>query len=47
VVIPNAGHHIQWDNPTATMGAVRSFLSGVDSRPWPFVDWPAAAEKPW
>jgi len=33
VVIPNAGHHIQWDNPTATMGAVRSFLSGVDSRP--------------
>ena len=33
VVIPNAGHHIQWDNPTATLAAIRSFLKGADSRP--------------
>jgi pimeloyl-ACP methyl ester carboxylesterase len=32
VVIPNAGHHTQWDNAAATLGAVRSFLRDVDSR---------------
>jgi proline iminopeptidase len=32
VVIPNAGHHTQWDNAPATLGAVRSFLRAVDSR---------------
>lgn len=32
VVIPNAGHHIQWDNAPATLAAVRSFLRDVDSR---------------
>ncbi len=32
VVIPNAGHHIQWDNAPATLAAVRSFLGDVDSR---------------
>lgn len=31
-VIPNAGHHIQWDNAPATLAAVRSFLRDVDSR---------------
>jgi proline iminopeptidase len=31
-LIPNAGHHIQWDNPAATLAAVRSFLESVDSR---------------
>jgi proline iminopeptidase len=32
VVIPNAGHHTQWDNLPATLAAVRSFLRDVDSR---------------
>lgn len=32
VVIPNAGHHTQWDNAPATLAAVRSFLRDVDSR---------------
>ena len=32
VVIPNAGHHIQWDNASATQDAVRSFLRTADSR---------------
>lgn len=32
VVIPNAGHHTQWDNAPATLAAVRSFLNDVDSR---------------
>ncbi len=31
VVIPHAGHHIQWDNREATLDAVRSFLRGVDA----------------
>jgi proline iminopeptidase len=31
-VIPNAGHHIQWDNLTATLAVVRSFLRHADSR---------------
>jgi proline-specific peptidase len=32
VMIPNAGHHTQWDNAPATLAAVRSFLRAVDSR---------------
>lgn len=32
VVIPNAGHHTQWDNTPATLAAVRSFLRDVDAR---------------
>jgi proline iminopeptidase len=32
VVIPNAGHHTQWDNAPATLAAVRSFLRDVDTR---------------
>ena len=32
VVIPNAGHHTQWDNAPATLSAARSFLRGVDAR---------------
>jgi proline-specific peptidase len=32
VVVPNAGHHTQWDNAPATLGAVRSFLRDADSR---------------
>ena len=32
VLIPNAGHHTQWDNAPATIAAVRSFLRDVDSR---------------
>lgn len=32
VMIPNAGHHIQWDNAPATQAAVRSFLRSADSR---------------
>jgi proline-specific peptidase len=32
VVIPNAGHHTQWDNLPATLAAARSFLRDVDSR---------------
>jgi proline iminopeptidase len=32
VTIPNAAHHIQWDNATATLGAVRSFLRDADAR---------------
>jgi proline iminopeptidase len=31
VVIPNAGHHTQWDNAPATLAAVRAFLRDVDS----------------
>jgi proline iminopeptidase len=31
-VIPNAGHHMQWDNLPATLAVVRSFLRDVDSR---------------
>jgi len=31
-VIPNAGHHTQWDNLPATLSVVRSFLRDVDSR---------------
>jgi len=31
VVIPNAGHHTQWDNAPATLDAVRTFLRAVDS----------------
>lgn len=32
VIIPNAGHHVQWDNAPATTDSVRSFLRDVDSR---------------
>jgi proline iminopeptidase len=32
VVIPNAAHHTQWDNLSATLAAVRSFLRDVDAR---------------
>jgi proline iminopeptidase len=32
VVIPHAGHHIQWDNATATQAAIRAFLREVDGR---------------
>ena len=32
VVIPNAGHHTQWDNAPATLAAVRSFLRDVDPK---------------
>jgi proline iminopeptidase len=32
VVIPDAGHHTQWDNAPATLAAVRAFLQTVDSR---------------
>lgn len=32
VSIPNAGHHTQWDNASATLAAVRSFLKDVESR---------------
>ena len=32
VVIPNAGHHTQWDNAPATLAAVRAFLRDVHSR---------------
>ena len=32
VVIPNSGHHTQWDNLPATLAAVRSFLREADSR---------------
>jgi pimeloyl-ACP methyl ester carboxylesterase len=32
VVIPNAGHHTQWDTPPATLAAVRSFLRDTESR---------------
>ena len=31
VVIPNAGHHTQWDDLPATLAAVRSFLRDVES----------------
>lgn len=31
VVVPNAGHHIQWDNLPATLAAVRSFLREVEA----------------
>jgi proline iminopeptidase len=33
VVIPKAGHHTQWDDLSATLAAVRSFLREVESRP--------------
>jgi proline iminopeptidase len=32
VVIPDAGHHIQWDDAPALLDAVRSFLRQVDGR---------------
>lgn len=32
VLIPNAGHHTQWDNAAATQAAVRSFLRDADAR---------------
>lgn len=32
VIIPNAGHHTQWDNLSATLAAARSFLRDVESR---------------
>lgn len=31
VVIPNAAHLVQWDNPEATVKAIRDFLRRVDS----------------
>lgn len=39
-VIPDAGHDVVWDNPGATMAAIRGFLAGPTSSP------EAAAKSP-